>query len=54
MVSSSCHSKPQDGESRKLSIQAILHSQLPDSQEDEEDVLVSSQDDMFEKERNGV
>ncbi|XP_048041045.1 TP53-binding protein 1 isoform X1 [Megalobrama amblycephala] len=53
-VSSSCHSKPQDGESRKLSIQAILHSQLPDSQEDEEDVLVSSQDDMFEKERNGT
>uniref|UniRef100_A0A8C2D6N8 TP53-binding protein 1 n=2 Tax=Cyprinus carpio TaxID=7962 RepID=A0A8C2D6N8_CYPCA len=53
-VSSSCPSKPQDGESRKLSIQAILHSQLPDSQEDEEDVLVSSQDDMFEKERNGT
>ncbi|KAG1935075.1 TP53-binding protein 1 isoform X5 [Pimephales promelas] len=53
-VSSSCPSKPRDGESRKLSIQAILHSQLPDSQEDEEDVLVSSQDDMFEKERNGT
>ncbi|XP_067293529.1 TP53-binding protein 1 isoform X2 [Pseudorasbora parva] len=53
-VSSSCPSKPQDGENRKLSIQAILHSQLPDSQEDEEDVLVSSQDDMFEKERNGT
>lgn len=53
-VSSSCPSKPQDGESRKLSIQAILHSQLPDSQEDEDDVLVSSQDDMFEKERNGT
>ncbi|XP_016396473.1 TP53-binding protein 1 isoform X2 [Sinocyclocheilus rhinocerous] len=53
-VSSSCASKPQDGESRKLSIQAILHSQLTDSQEDEEDVLASSQDDMFEKERNGT
>ncbi|XP_016358744.1 tumor suppressor p53-binding protein 1 isoform X2 [Sinocyclocheilus anshuiensis] len=53
-VSSSCPSKPQDGESRKLSIQAILHSQLTDSQEDEEDVLASSQDDMFEKERNGT
>ncbi|XP_073692051.1 TP53-binding protein 1 isoform X3 [Garra rufa] len=53
-VSSSCPSKPQDGESRKLSIQAILHSQLTESQEDEEDVLVSSQDDMFEKERNGT
>ncbi|XP_050971131.1 TP53-binding protein 1 isoform X2 [Labeo rohita] len=53
-VSSSCALKPQDGESRKLSIQAILHSQLTDSQEDEEDVLVSSQDDMFEKERNGT
>ncbi|XP_052416760.1 TP53-binding protein 1-like isoform X1 [Carassius gibelio] len=47
-------SKPQDGESRKLSIQALLHSQLTDSQEDEEDVLVSSQDDMFGKERNGT
>ncbi|XP_056318042.1 TP53-binding protein 1 isoform X2 [Danio aesculapii] len=53
-VTSSCPSKSQDGESRKLSIQAILHSQLPDSQEDEEDVLVSSQDDMFEKETNGT
>ncbi|XP_073762740.1 TP53-binding protein 1 isoform X3 [Danio rerio] len=53
-VTSSCPLKPQDGESRKLSIQAILHSQLPDSQEDEEDVLVSSQDDMFEKETNGT
>uniref|UniRef100_A0A673KMG5 Tumor suppressor p53-binding protein 1-like n=1 Tax=Sinocyclocheilus rhinocerous TaxID=307959 RepID=A0A673KMG5_9TELE len=53
-VSSSCLSKPQDGEGRKLSIQAILHSQLTDSQEDEDDVLVSSQDDMFEKERNGT
>ncbi|XP_042616644.1 TP53-binding protein 1-like isoform X1 [Cyprinus carpio] len=53
-VSSSCPSKPQDGEGRRLSIQAILHSQLTDSQEDEEDVLVSSQDDMFEKERNGT
>uniref|UniRef100_A0A672LRL7 TP53-binding protein 1 n=1 Tax=Sinocyclocheilus grahami TaxID=75366 RepID=A0A672LRL7_SINGR len=53
-VSSRCPSKPQDGEGRKLSIQAILHSQLTDSQEDEEDVLVSSQDDMFEKERNGT
>uniref|UniRef100_A0A672SPK9 Tumor suppressor p53-binding protein 1-like n=1 Tax=Sinocyclocheilus grahami TaxID=75366 RepID=A0A672SPK9_SINGR len=53
-VSSSCSSKPQDGESRKLSIQAILHSQLSDGQEDEEDVLASSQDDMFEKERNST
>ncbi|XP_026070820.1 TP53-binding protein 1-like isoform X4 [Carassius auratus] len=53
-VSSSCPSKPQDGLGRKLSIQTILHSQLTDSQEDEDDVLVSSQDDMFENERNGT
>ncbi|XP_052459219.1 TP53-binding protein 1 isoform X3 [Carassius gibelio] len=53
-VSSGCPSKPQDGLGRKLSIQTILHSQLTDSQEDEDDVLVSSQDDMFENERNGT
>ncbi|XP_059371143.1 TP53-binding protein 1-like isoform X3 [Carassius carassius] len=53
-VSSSCPSKPQDEYGRKLSIQTILHSQLTDSQEDEDDVLVSSQDDMFENERNGT
>ncbi|XP_073715348.1 TP53-binding protein 1 isoform X2 [Misgurnus anguillicaudatus] len=53
-VSSSSSSGPQDGESRKLSVQAILHSQVSDSQENEDDDLISSQDDMFEKERNGT
>ncbi|XP_051987627.1 TP53-binding protein 1 isoform X2 [Xyrauchen texanus] len=53
-VSSSSLSRPQDGEGRKLSVQAILHSQVPDSQEDEDDEIISSQDDLFENDRNGT
>ncbi|XP_051564760.1 TP53-binding protein 1-like isoform X2 [Myxocyprinus asiaticus] len=53
-VSPSSLSRPPDGESRKLSVQAILHSQVPDSQEDEDDEIISSQDDLFENDRNGT
>ncbi|XP_057187166.1 TP53-binding protein 1 isoform X2 [Triplophysa rosa] len=53
-VSSKSSSGPQDGESRKLSVQAILHSQVADSQENEDDDIVSSQDDLFDKEQNDI
>ncbi|KAA0723631.1 TP53-binding protein 1 [Triplophysa tibetana] len=46
--------RPQDGEGRKLSVQAILHSQVTDSLENEDDDIVSSQDDLFEKEHNDI
>ncbi|KAK1802269.1 hypothetical protein P4O66_021933, partial [Electrophorus voltai] len=46
-VSSSSPSEPQR-EGRKLSIQAILHSQVPESVEAGDDEIVSSQDDMFD------
>ncbi|XP_056600020.1 TP53-binding protein 1 isoform X2 [Triplophysa dalaica] len=53
-VSSKSSSGPQVGEGRKLSVQAILHSQVTDSQENEDDDIVSSQDDLFEKEQNDI
>ncbi|XP_076853471.1 TP53-binding protein 1 isoform X2 [Brachyhypopomus gauderio] len=47
-VSSSSPSDPQRTEGRKLSVQAILHSQLPESVEAEDEEIVSSQDDLFD------
>ncbi|XP_072526949.1 TP53-binding protein 1 isoform X2 [Salminus brasiliensis] len=56
-VSSSSPSGPLRKEGRELSVQAILHSQVCESlqaeDEEEEEVVMSSQDDLFDGERNG-
>ncbi|XP_036440256.1 TP53-binding protein 1 isoform X2 [Colossoma macropomum] len=51
-VSSSSPSGPQRKEGRELSVQAILHSQVSESLE-AEDEIISSQDDLFDGEKNG-
>ncbi|KAG9261303.1 TP53-binding protein 1 [Astyanax mexicanus] len=53
-VSSSSASEPLRKEGRELSVQAILHSQVLESEEAEDDEeIISSQDDLFDGERNG-
>ncbi|XP_062845771.1 TP53-binding protein 1 [Trichomycterus rosablanca] len=52
-VSSSSPSVSQKKEDRELSVQAILHSQVSESKEDEDEEIMSSQDDLFDGERNG-
>ncbi|KAL7830983.1 hypothetical protein SRHO_G00304850 [Serrasalmus rhombeus] len=52
-VSSSSPSGPQRKEGRELSVQAILHSQVSASLEAEDDEIISSQDDLFDGEKNG-
>lgn len=53
-VSSSSTSEPVRKEGRELSVQAILHSQVRESVEAEDDEeIISSQDDLFDGERNG-
>lgn len=52
-VSSSSPSLSQKNETRELSVQAILHSQVSESKEDEDEDMMSSQDDLFDGERSG-
>lgn len=54
-MSSSSALVPQKREDRELNIHAILHSQVSDSvkDEDEDEEMISSQEDMFDGERNG-
>ncbi|KAF4091081.1 hypothetical protein AMELA_G00032950 [Ameiurus melas] len=52
-VSSSSALVPQRREGRELSVQDILHSRVSESEEDEDMDVMSSQDDMFDGERNG-
>ncbi|MCI4393169.1 hypothetical protein PGIGA_G00154220 [Pangasianodon gigas] len=52
-VSSSSALVPPRREGRELSVQAILHSQVSESVEDEDEEIMSSQDDLFDGERNG-
>lgn len=40
-------------EGRELSVQAILHSQVSESVEADNEEIMSSQDDLFDGERNG-
>lgn len=52
-VSSSSALVPQRKEGRELSIQAILHSQISESVAAEDEEMISSQEDLFDGERNG-
>ncbi|XP_058237568.1 TP53-binding protein 1 isoform X2 [Hemibagrus wyckioides] len=52
-VSSSSALVPQRKEGRELSIQAILHSQVSESVEAEDEEMISSQEDLFDGESNG-
>lgn len=52
-VSSSSPSGPLRKGGRELSVQAILHSQVSESLEAEDEEVISSQDDLFDGERTG-
>ncbi|XP_026992811.2 TP53-binding protein 1 isoform X1 [Tachysurus fulvidraco] len=52
-VSSSSASVPQRREGRELSVHAILHSRVSEAEEAEDEELMSSQDDLFDGEKNG-
>ncbi|XP_060715761.1 TP53-binding protein 1 isoform X2 [Tachysurus vachellii] len=52
-VSSSSASVPQRREGRELSVQDILHSRVSKAEEAEDQELLSSQDDLFDGEKNG-
>lgn len=52
-MSSSSASVPQRREGRELSVQAILHSRVSEAEEAEDEGLMSSQDDLFDGEKNG-
>ncbi|XP_060767438.1 TP53-binding protein 1 isoform X2 [Neoarius graeffei] len=52
-VSSSSALVPQRREGRELSVQAILHSQVSESVEDDDEEMMSSQEDLFDGEKNG-
>ncbi|TSK20032.1 TP53-binding protein 1 [Bagarius yarrelli] len=52
-VSSSSASVPQKREGKGLSVQDILHSQVSESIEAEDEEMMSSQDDLFDGERSG-
>ncbi|XP_066514248.1 TP53-binding protein 1-like isoform X1 [Hoplias malabaricus] len=50
---SSSSPDPQRKEGRQLSVRAILHSQATESIEAEDEEVISSQDDLFDGEKNG-
>lgn len=52
-MSSSSALVPQRREGRELSVQAILHSQVSESVEDDDEEMMSSQEDLFDGEKNG-
>ncbi|XP_046696568.1 TP53-binding protein 1 isoform X3 [Silurus meridionalis] len=52
-VSSSSSLVPQKREGKELSVQAILHSKVLEPVEAEDEEMMSSQDDLFDGERNG-